>query len=134
MLSATCPRPPDRWEKLLTKGDSENLPFGAMVEYYPTSARDQSRPHQCDKKVLPGIFLRMCNDRGRIWKGDALVADIEELDNLEALEIHARRLNAKEMLKPKKSGTFCIPNRGWNSKIVWKRSWSPRIHSNAGPP
>ena len=31
--------------------------FGAMVEYYQISARDQSRLHQFDKKVLPGIFL-----------------------------------------------------------------------------
>ena len=33
------------------------IPFGAMVEYYPISSRDQSRLHQCGKKVLPGIFL-----------------------------------------------------------------------------
>ena len=33
------------------------LPFGAMVEYRPISAKDQSRLHQFGKKVLPGIFL-----------------------------------------------------------------------------
>ena len=33
------------------------IPCGAMVEYHPVSARDQSRPHQPGKKVLPGIFL-----------------------------------------------------------------------------
>ena len=33
------------------------IPFGAMVEHYPISARGQSRLHQCGKKVLPGIFL-----------------------------------------------------------------------------
>ena len=49
--------------KLLTKGDFGEpskgpvIPFGAMVEYCPTSARDQSRLHQFAKKVLPGIFL-----------------------------------------------------------------------------
>ena len=31
--------------------------FGAMVEYYPISARDQSRLHQIGNKVLPAIFF-----------------------------------------------------------------------------
>ena len=30
------------------------IPCGAMVEYHPISARDQSRLHQFGKKVLPG--------------------------------------------------------------------------------
>ena len=33
------------------------IPFGAMVEYYPISARDQARLHQFGWKVLPGTFL-----------------------------------------------------------------------------
>ena len=33
------------------------IPFGAMIEYYPTSARDQARLHQFGRKVLPGMFL-----------------------------------------------------------------------------
>ena len=31
--------------------------FGSLVEYYPISAKDQSRIHQFGKKVLPGLFL-----------------------------------------------------------------------------
>ena len=34
------------------------IPFCAMVEYHPISAKDRSRLHQFGKKVLPGIFLR----------------------------------------------------------------------------
>ena len=45
----------------------------------------------------------MCCMRGGIWKGDILVEDVEELEILGASEIHARRLNAKEVL-PLKSG------------------------------
>ena len=33
------------------------IPFGAMVEYHPISAKDLSRLHQFGPKVLPGIFL-----------------------------------------------------------------------------
>ena len=33
------------------------IPFASLVEYYPISAKDQSRIHQFGKKALPGIFL-----------------------------------------------------------------------------
>ena len=33
------------------------IPFGSLVEYYPISAKDQSRIHQFGNKVLPGLFL-----------------------------------------------------------------------------
>ena len=35
---------------------------------------------------------------GRIWSGDILVADIEELEKLDASETHPVRLNAQEDL------------------------------------
>ena len=33
------------------------IPFGSLVEYHPTTAKDQSRIHQFGKKVVPGLFL-----------------------------------------------------------------------------
>ena len=33
------------------------IPFGSLVEYYPISAKDQSRIHQFGKKILPGLLL-----------------------------------------------------------------------------
>ena len=33
------------------------LPFGAILEYHPIFAKDQSRLHQFGPKVLPSIFL-----------------------------------------------------------------------------
>ena len=33
------------------------IPFGSLVEYHPSTAKDQSRIHQFGKKVLPGLFL-----------------------------------------------------------------------------
>ena len=71
------------------------IPFGAMVEYHPISAKDQSRLHQFGAKVLPGMFLGYALYAGGIWKGDILVADTEELEQVDASELHARRLNAK---------------------------------------
>ena len=82
------------------------IPFGAMVEYHPISAKDQSRLHQFGPKVLPGIVLGYVLYAGGIWKGDIIVADIEELEQMDASDIHARRLNAKEVLTLQRSGNF----------------------------
>ena len=38
-----------------------------------------------------------------------MVADIEELEDMDASELHARRLNAKEVLTPQRSGNFIFP-------------------------
>ena len=38
-----------------------------------------------------------------------MVADIEELEEMDASELHARRLNAKEVLTPVKGDNFMFP-------------------------
>ena len=38
-----------------------------------------------------------------------MVADIEELEEMDAPELHARRLNAKEVLTPMKGDNFIFP-------------------------
>ena len=63
------------------------IPFVSLVEYYSNSAKDQSRIHQFGKKVLPGLFLGYALNAGENWKGDMMVADIEELDTMDASEI-----------------------------------------------
>ena len=73
------------------------IPFGAMAEYHLISAKDLSRLYQFGSKVLPGIFLGYALHARGIWKGDILVADIEESEKMDASEIYAKRLNAKEV-------------------------------------
>ena len=74
------------------------IPFGAMVEF-----------RQFGTKVLLGIFLGCALHAGGIWKGDILVADIEELEQMDASEIYAKRLNAKEVLTPMSGEKFIFP-------------------------
>ena len=88
--------PYERWFGEPFKGPI--IPFGAMVEYHPTSARDQSRLHQFGKKVVPVIFLGNALIAGRTWKEDILIADLEDLEKLGAPEIYPRRINAKEVI------------------------------------
>ena len=59
--------------------------------------------------MLPEIFLRYELIAGCIRKGDVLVADLEELENVHASEIHLRRINAKEVLTPHRRDEFISP-------------------------
>ena len=94
--------------RLHTKDVLENLfkghiiPFGSLVEYCPITAKDQSIIHQFGKEVLPGLFLGYALYAGRIWKGQIMVPDIEELETMDASEIYSKRLNAKEVIFPQK--------------------------------
>ena len=85
------------------------IPFRSLVECHPEPAKDQSRIHQFGKKVLPGLFLGYALFAGGIWKGDVLVADLEELETMVASEIYSKRLNAKEVIFPNEKGEFIFP-------------------------
>ena len=50
----------------------------------------------------------ICVARG-VWKGDVLVADIEELEKMDASEIHATKPKAKEVLTPMNGDNLKFP-------------------------
>ena len=53
-----------------------------------------------------------------IWKGDILVADIEELETVDASEIYSKRLNAEEVVFPKENGNFILPIADGRIKLL----------------
>ena len=65
---------------------------------------------QFGKKVFPGLFLGYALYAGGIWKGDVLIADLEELETMDASEIYSKRLNAKEVIFPKQ-GEFIFQSQ-----------------------
>ena len=71
---------------------------------------------------------------GFTQKGDILVADIEELEILDASETHARRLNVKGVITPKSGEHFIFPIADGNSQVVWKRAGLQKNHLNPGSP
>ena len=83
--------------------------FGQPFKGPIISAKDKSRIHQFGKKVLPGLFLGYALCAGGVWKGDVLIADLEELETMDASEIYSKRLNAKEVIFPKEKGEFIFP-------------------------
>ena len=125
------------WKHLM-KGDLEKHSkdvtlFESMIEYHPNSAKDQSR--QFGKKVLSGIYLvYVLHARRHLGRRHVImVVDTEELENLDASDVHARRLNAKEVLMPKNGETAIFPVADGTAKlVVWKRSGFPKIHLNSG--
>ena len=69
---------------------------GIMVEYHASSPKDQSRIHQFGKRVLPGFFLGYELIVGGIWKGDILIADLEDWETLDASDIYPRSVDQPE--------------------------------------
>ena len=106
------------------------MPFhGPVIPF----AASQSRLHQFEAKVLPGIFLGCALYAGWIRKRDIMDADIEELEEMDASELHGRRPNAKEVLTPQREWKqHHFPNRRWNSQNLWRRTASENIHFNPG--
>ena len=68
----------------------------------------QDSIHWERKSYLDCSSDTLCTRRG-IWKGDILVADLEELETMDASEIYLKRLNAKEVICPKEKGEFIFP-------------------------
>ena len=94
------------------------IPFGSLVEYHPFTSKDQSRIHQFGKKVLPGIFLGYALYAEGIWKGDIMVADVEELETMDASEIYSKRLNAKEVIFQQENGKLFYQSQMDESNFI----------------
>ena len=92
------------------------IPFGAQVEYLRNSERER-QSDQFGEKVLLGFFDRCALIAGRICKGDILIADIEELEKLDASKIYPRRQNAKEVLICQKDGEFVFHVADGSAKL-----------------
>ena len=85
------------------------------LSYHPITAKDESRIHQFGKTDLPGLFFGYALYAGGIWKGDVLIADLEEWETMDASEIYSKRLNAKEVIFPKQ-GEFIFQSQMDKSK------------------
>ena len=94
------------------------IPFGSLVEYHPITAKGQSRIHQFGKKVLPGLFLGYALYAWGIWKGDVLVADLEELETMDASEIYSKKTHCKGSNISQRKWKFICPVADGRIKFV----------------
>ena len=85
------------------------IPFGALVEYLPSSARDQARLHQFGKKVLPVIFSRLWIDRGENLErrySDSRHRRIREFGGVRSL---SRKIECEGSLANPQKSKFVFP-------------------------
>ena len=104
------------------------VPFGSLVEYHPITAKDQSRIHQFEKKVLPGLFLGYALYAEGIWKGDVLIADLEELETMDASEIYSKKKTQCERGDISQTRRIYFSNRRWTNQNLRRRSGTENIH------
>ena len=88
--------------------EKQIIPYWSIVECHPFTAKGQESINLVKKKVFPRLFLGYALYAGGIWKGDVLIADLEELETMDASEIYSQRLNAKEVIFPTQ-GKFIFP-------------------------
>ena len=103
------------------------IPFVSLVVYHPITAKDQSRIHQFGKKVLPGLFLGYALYAGEIWKVDVLIADLEELETMDASEIYSKKTQC-EGGDISQTRRIYFSNRRWTNQNTWRRSGTENIH------
>jgi hypothetical protein len=88
-------------------------PFGALVDYKPSSDKDKSRVHKFGKSTLEGIFLGYHQHAGGGWSGDLLVADVDALEGADdTSDIYTKRIKAEEVIPIQGKGgkgTFVLP-------------------------
>ena len=136
LLSLKRSRSLGRCEDPFGKDDSENHSEARYIqlEQWLNILRFWKKPVKAPpnvgKKVLPGaIFGNALVAAGNL-AGKFSLQTSRSWEKLDASEVHARRINEKEVFTLQKGEH--LPNCSWNSKIVWKRSWSPWICFNLG--
>ena len=85
------------------------IPFGSLVEYYPTSAKDQSRIYQFGKKVYLDCSSDTHRTRGEFGRVTHWSQTLRSWRRWTHLKSTLKRLKAKEVMFPKENGKFIFP-------------------------
>ena len=85
------------------------------------------------KSYLDCSLDTLCT-REEIWKGDMMVANVEELQTMDASEIYSERVNAKEVIFSKRKWKIHLSSRRWTNQIFWRRSGTENTHLDTGSP
>ena len=97
--------------------DGPSIPFETLVEYIPITAKDKSIIHQFGQKTLKGRFSGYVLRAGRVWSGDLMIADYEDLQKSEASEMNVKDFKNQEVFVKEDyefqcaKGTLKLPDR-----------------------
>ena len=92
------------------------------------TAKDLSRIHQFGEKVLPGLFLGYALYAGGIWKGDALVADLEGVGDDGRIGNLLEKTQCERGDISHRKRRIYFSNRRWTGQNSWRRSGTENIH------
>ena len=87
-----------------------------------------------ERKSSLDLFLGYALYAEGVWKGDIMVADIEELETMDASEIYEKILNVKEVIFHKRKWKIHFSSRRWTNQIYERRSGTENIHLDTGSP
>ena len=94
------------------------IPFGSLVEYYPITAKDQSRIHQFGKKVLPGLFLGYALYAGEFGRVTYWLQTLRSWRRWTHRKSTQKDSIAKEVIFPKEKGEFIFPIADGRIKLL----------------
>ena len=100
------------------------IPWNIFLLLWQTS---QDSIHLVRKFYLDCSLDALCT-RGGIRKGDILVANIEELETMEASEMNSGTLKAKGGDISQRKWKIHTPSRRWTNRNSWRRSGTENIH------
>ena len=103
------------------------IPFQAMVEYHPSSPKDQANIHHFGKKVLPGIFLTSDIFHRRMKAKEVLISQKDDELKFPTAD-GAAKLSGKDC-----KGTTCKERRSSVEKFKANREYRQNQHRTLKP-
>ena len=106
------------------------IPFGSLVEYYPITAKDQSRIHQFGKRIT-WIVPRICFVRGENLEGWRTSCRLWGVGNDGSIWNLLKKTQCKESNISQRKWKIYPSNRRWTNQTSWRRSRLENIHLDA---
>ena len=76
------------------------IPFGAEINYKPSSQQDKDRLHAFGAVLRSGIFVGCQQHAGGGWTGDLLIADSTEIENAPSPSaVYTKRFKAADFFR-----------------------------------
>ena len=93
-----------------TKFPGPLIPFGAAVDYKPSSEQDKRRLHEFGPSVLAGIFMGYSQQNGGGWSNDLLILDQEDISEAESVkDVYLKRIPASQVNVMKVQDKYRFP-------------------------
>ena len=105
------------------------IPFGSLVELSPYNCEGPVKnPSILERKSYLDCSSDTHCTREGIWKGDVLVADLEELETMDASEICSQKTQCERGDISQRKRRIYFSNRRWTNQTPWRRSRPENIH------